>query len=65
MLPTYGLVSSMGGGLSRALSQSMSGTGGTAAASGVKTAARYCAKPGGSAVGRGAVVAFANRGRSK
>ena len=49
-----GLVSSMGGGLSRALSQSMSGTGGTAAASGVKTAARYSAKPRGRAAGHGA-----------
>ena len=59
-----GLVSSMGGGLSRALSQSMSGTGGTAAASGIKTAARYSARPGGAAVGRGA-ASLANRVRGK
>ena len=59
-----GLVSSMGGGLSRALSQSMSGTGGTAAASGVKTVARYSARPGGVAVGRGAAT-LANRARGK
>jgi len=46
-----GLVSSMGGGLSRALSNTMNSTGGTAAASGLKTAARYGAKPAGSAAG--------------